>query len=78
MRIDQRNISNLSLGRQGLLGTPVPSRKPSDIKKQLELDQGMSNARHQRKMDNVKKIMERLLSELENGVAVGTQGVGSK
>jgi hypothetical protein len=33
MRIDQRNISNLSLGRQGLLGNPVPSKKPSEIKK---------------------------------------------
>ena len=40
----------------------------------------MSNARHQRRMDNVKKIMERLLSELEHGVVTGAQGVknGSK
>ena len=75
MRIDKRNISNLSLNRQGLLGNPVPSKKPTEIKKQLELDQAMSNARHQRKMDIVKKIMERLVHELEYGHAEGTSGL---
>jgi hypothetical protein len=74
MRIDKRNISNLSLNRQGLLANPVPSKKPAEIKKQLELDQGMSNARHQRKMDTIKKIMERLLVELVEGTAEGTSG----
>jgi len=34
----------------------------------------MSNGRHQRKMDTIKKIMERLLVELVEGTAKGTGG----
>jgi len=33
MRIDKRNISNLSLNRQGLLPTSVPSKTATEIKK---------------------------------------------
>ena len=37
----------------------------------------MSNARHQRKMDTIKKIMEKLLIELVEGVADGTNGASA-
>ena len=65
---DKRIITNLSLFRQGLLPQPLRSKKPAEIRKQLELQQAVSNAKHAKSMEKVKKLLENMREEINTGV----------